>query len=39
LSVSNGTAGSQPGGGGGATQTGTSSGAGGSGQCDFWGIV
>ncbi len=39
LSASNGTAGSQPGGGGGATQTGTQSGAGGDGEVWFWGVV
>lgn len=38
-SASNGTAGSQPGGGGGATQTGTQSGKGGDGEVWFWGIV
>lgn len=38
LSVSNGVAGSVPGGGGGATQTGTQSGAGGNGRIDVWGL-
>lgn len=38
VSVSNGVAGSQPGGGGGATQTGTQSGAGADGQLEIWGI-
>jgi hypothetical protein len=38
-SASSGTAGSQPGGGGGATQTGTASGAGGSGAIRIWGLT
>ena len=38
-SASSGTAGSQPAGGGGATQTGATSGAGGAGQCNIWGVV
>jgi hypothetical protein len=39
VSASSATAGSQPGGGGGGTATGTSSGAGGAGQLNIWGIA